>query len=108
MRRAPSERPPIDYIVRRIVEEFNPCRIVLFGSYANGTPTEDSDVDIMVEMETELDRPYREMAVSRLFRNRRWSMDLLVYTPDEVVRGRDRLGSILRTIDREGKVLYAR
>ncbi len=39
--------------VERIVQELHPEKIILFGSYANGNPTPDSDVDLLVIMETD-------------------------------------------------------
>ena len=42
--------PDIQKIADQIVERFNPCRVILFGSYASGAPTADSDVDILVVM----------------------------------------------------------
>lgn len=41
-------------VVAQIVEHFHPQQVVLFGSYAYGTPTPDSDVDLLVVMETPL------------------------------------------------------
>ena len=40
--------PQIDLIVERIVKKFNPHKIILFGSYAKGTATKDSDVDLLI------------------------------------------------------------
>jgi predicted nucleotidyltransferase len=102
------EKPPIEYITRTIVERMNPRRIVIFGSYASGTPGPDSDIDLMIEMETTLRKPYREMAVDELFGLRGWAMDIFVYTPEEVREKKDRVGHLLYTIEREGKVVYER
>lgn len=98
--------PPINEVVERIVEAFHPRRIVLFGSRARGVGGQDSDLDLMVEMES--DKPPRERirAVDALFAHRRWSMDLVVCTPEEVRRFRDVVGTLLYTIEREGKVIY--
>ena len=60
----------------------------------------------MIEMETELRKPYREMAIDDLFGHRGWAMDVFVYTPAEVRAAKDRVGNLLYTIEREGKVLY--
>src|SRR5437016_2610830 len=43
-------RRQINELARRIAERFRPEKIILFGSYAYGTPTEDSDVDLLVVM----------------------------------------------------------
>ncbi len=95
--------PPIDEIVRKIVEAFHPRRIVVFGSRAHGTAGPDSDIDLCVEMETALKPPHRRMAISKLFRPRHWAMDVLVYTPEEFAHMRDRVGTLPHTIAREGK-----
>ena len=44
----------IEDVVRQIVDRFQPTRIILFGSYAYGEPRPDSDVDLMVLMDTSL------------------------------------------------------
>jgi predicted nucleotidyltransferase len=100
--------PPVNEIVAKIVDAFHPRRIVVFGSRARGEADPESDLDLLVEMET--DKPPRDRirAVDALFARRRWSMDLLVYTPEEVRRFRDTVGTVLYTIEREGKVLYER
>ncbi|HUT33975.1 MAG TPA: nucleotidyltransferase domain-containing protein [Planctomycetota bacterium] len=100
--------PPVDEIVAKIVDAFHPRRIVMFGSRARGHAGPESDLDLLVEMET--DKPPRDRirAVDALFARRRWAMDILVYTPEEVRRFRDMLGTVLYTIEREGRVLYER
>ena len=100
--------PPVDEIVRKIVEAFAPRRIVVFGSRARGQAGPDSDLDLLVEMHSDLPPRDRVRAVSDLFGLRRWAMDLVVYTPQEVERMKDTVGTLLYTIEREGKVLYER
>ena len=102
----PMREPPIDEIVRKIVEAFHPRRIVVFGSRANGTAGPDSDIDLMVEMTTDLKPLDRTRAIDALFGIRDWSMDVVVYTPEEVERREDCVGTLLYTIAREGNVLY--
>ncbi|HWF44838.1 MAG TPA: nucleotidyltransferase domain-containing protein [Candidatus Kapabacteria bacterium] len=93
-------------IAARIVEAFHPKRIILFGSWARGDYDVDSDVDIFVEMET-LDVPVeRRLKVRRLFRDRWWPMDILVYTPEEVRVRSQTAASIVPEILREGITLY--
>jgi predicted nucleotidyltransferase len=79
---------------------------VLFGSYARGDARLDSDLDLFVEMESNLRPPQRAAAVSALFGLRRWPLDLIVYTPDEVKRLHGKRGTLLSVIEKEGKVLY--
>src|SRR5690349_17271662 len=98
--------PPIEQITRTIVNAFAPRRIVMFGSRARGTARPDSDLDLMVEMETDRSPPRRAMAIDELFGIRRWAMDVLVFTPDEVRQQRRFRNSLLNVIEREGKTLY--
>jgi predicted nucleotidyltransferase len=69
----------------RIAREFNPEKIILFGSYASGSPSEDSDVDLMVVM------PYRGPSYSaasrvRIAINVRFPLDVIVRSPAELIR----------------------
>jgi uncharacterized protein len=90
---------------QRIGNEFRPRQVVLFGSYAHGVPTADSDVDVLVVMPFE-GRSVDKSVEIRLKTNPPFPLDLLVRTP-EVVRRRIEMGdSFLRDILRDGKVLY--
>ncbi len=106
--RAMTEAELLDHIVQTIVQHLDPVRIILFGSRIRGKADEDSDYDIMVEMESDLRPAQRRIAIDELFRSRDWSMDILVFTPDEVERWRDDIGMVLYDIVREGRVLYER
>ena len=101
-------QPPVDQIVEKIVEACHPRRVVVFGSRARDEAGPESDLDLFVEMES--DKPPRERvrAVDDLFGPRRWSMDLIVCTPEEVEGAKNLVGTLLYTIEREGKVLYER
>ena len=98
--------PPIETIVQKIAEAFHPRRIVMFGSRARGDTRHDSDLDLMVEMETDDPPAERVRAISALFALRRWAMDLIVYTPQELEQQRRYRNSLVRVIEAEGKVLY--
>lgn len=103
--RIPQEA--IDDVVRQIVEQFDPERIILFGSYAYGTPRPDSDVDLLVVMNTPLREVQQEIAIQRTLR-RHFPLDLLVRKPDYLAR-RIAIGDpFLQEITRRGIVLYAR
>src|ERR1700678_789325 len=89
---------------RRIAERFEPDKIILFGSYAYGTPHEESDVDLLVIMRTKntIDQSIRiKFAFERLF-----SLDLVVRTPYPIERGIKDDDWFLREIVEKGKVLY--
>src|SRR5215470_2479318 len=89
---------------RQVAERFRPDKIILFGSYAYGTPHADSDVDILVVMPA---RDERSQAVKiRLAVERDFAMDLIVRTPENL-RWRLAAGDwFLREIVAKGKVLY--
>jgi predicted nucleotidyltransferase len=90
---------------QRIAKEFKPKRIILFGSYAYGKPTRDSDVDLLIVM------PYkgRPTDVSLRIRNRMhpgFPIDLLVYAPGELRKRIAQEDFFLSEIVERGKVLH--
>ena len=105
-----KERPLqlLDYITTTIVNRFHPERIVLFGSHARGEARPDSDIDLFVEMESRATPPERAIAISEAFGLRKWALDLVVYTPEEVQRLKNVRGTLLSVIEKEGRVLYER
>ncbi|NSW55793.1 MAG: nucleotidyltransferase domain-containing protein [Armatimonadetes bacterium] len=92
----------------RIVARFRPRRIVLFGSHARAEADEESDFDILVEMDSDKPPPERSVEVNLALMPRDYALDVLVYTPAEVRLLRRRAGSFLRQIEAEGRVLYDR
>lgn len=94
--------------VQKIVQELNPEKIVLFGSYAYGSPNPHSDVDLLVIMKTRASQKDRSWAVSRLLLPRPFPVDILVKTPQEVKKGLEAGDFFLKEILTRGKVLYVR
>jgi predicted nucleotidyltransferase len=95
-------------MVHRLVTGLHPRKIILFGSYVYGTPTADSDVDLLVILDT-LARPVdRYLRVSRLLRPRPFPLDLLVKTPAEIAQALERNDAFMREIIAQGRVLYER
>jgi uncharacterized protein len=93
-------------IVQRIVAGVQPEKIILYGSYAYGTPTPDSDLDILVIMETKERPADRVLTISRLLRPRPFPMDILVRSPDEISAALKRKDSFIQEILTHGIVLY--
>lgn len=96
----------IEAVCDSIAREFRPERIVLFGSYANGSATADSDVDLLVIM------PFQgksgQMAAAILNRvNPDIPVELLVRTPDELQQRLAWNDFFLRDVMDQGKTLYA-
>ena len=95
--------------VKRIADELDPEKIILFGSYAYGTPTPDSDVDLLVIMNTRQKTKDRYLTVGRLLRPRQFPVDIIVKTPKEVERAlKNRKNFFIHDIITRGKVLYER
>jgi len=107
--RYPSPNIPMSAIrrfARRIAERFEPQKIILFGSYAYGTPHEESDVDLLVVMPTR-NAMAESVRISLAF-ERPFSLDLIVRTPGQIERGLrpDDCDWFLREVIEKGKILY--
>jgi len=96
----------IDTLRNTIAESMHPDKIYLFGSYAEGRATDDSDIDFLVVMESEQMPHRRNVALKRLFPHRKFSLDAFVYTPDEFSRYKDVPGTIVYTAAHSGKLIY--
>lgn len=98
-------RNDIQGFVNRVVEQFHPVKVILFGSHAYGTPTPDSDVDLLMIL------PYRGSSVKmatriRLACPRDFPMDLIVRSPAEL-RRRAKMGdAFVREVTSRGIVLH--
>lgn len=92
----------------RIVRDFHPLRIILFGSHARGDATADSDVDLLVVLPEAPNKRQAAIEIRRALRDLPVSKDIVVTTPDEIARRGDLIGPVLRPALREGKVLYER
>jgi predicted nucleotidyltransferase len=105
---APVTEEVLAEIVRRIVATLHPEKIILFGSYAYGRPSNDSDVDLLVVLDTRARPVERYLAVSRLLRPRPFPLDLLVKTLEEIRQGLEQGNTFIREIITQGRVLYER
>ena len=94
--------------VERIVKELQPDKIILFGSYARGVATPDSDVDLLVIMNTDASSTDRYLRVSQLLIPRPFPVDILVKTPQEISQAIDKGDFFIEEIISRGKVLYGR
>jgi predicted nucleotidyltransferase len=90
------------------VKRFKPEKIILFGSYARGTPTRDSDVDLLIIMPVSGSKREKRIEIGVALHDIRIPKDIIVATPDEVERRKNLVGTIIRPAIEEGKVLYAR
>jgi len=94
-------------ITRHIVDSVHPKRIVLFGSYAWGKPSQTSDVDLLVVVpSSDLPSYKRAREVYRSLRDIMVPLDVLVLTSQEVERAMDIPSSLAYKVMREGDFLY--
>ncbi len=98
----------IKKITRQLVKNYKPEKIILFGSFACGKPTKDSDVDLLVIKDTKKEYYKRIPEVRSYLRNINHAFDILVMTPKEIIK-RLKLGDFfIKDIINRGKVLYGR
>ena len=95
----------IDELVRQIADNFQPQRIILFGSYAWGTPRPESDVDLLVVMDTSLREAEQALQIYQKI-DYLFGLDLLVITPERLTERLKWGDSFLQDIIKRGKVLY--
>ncbi len=95
-------------MVRRIVERFDPERIILFGSHARGTAGPNSDVDLLVVMPVSGSKREQQLAIRLALDDFPVAKDIVVSTPEEFAWRQEIPGTIERPAVLEGKVVYAR
>ena len=98
----------LDEIRERIVSSYNPDRIILFGSRAAGTCTEESDYDLLILKNT-VARPIdRRIEVETILQDRAVPLDILVYTPQEMNYLYSIGSPFIEEVIETGMVLYMR
>ncbi|MDP6353837.1 MAG: nucleotidyltransferase domain-containing protein [Planctomycetota bacterium] len=100
-----AEMSDIQAVVRQIVNQFQPEKVILFGSYAYGKPSEYSDVDLLVVMDCEK-RPIRVAAEISAAVDHAFPLDILVREPGEFQESFERGGNFATEVLTEGQVLY--
>ena len=95
--------------IRSLAEQvsilFHPQKIILFGSYAYGTPWPERDVDLLVVMDTQLFELEQAAVICRAIPYR-FGLDLVVYTPKRLAQRLEWGDSFLREIMQRGVTLY--
>ena len=89
-----------------IVKEFSPLHVILFGSYAYGIPTEDSDVDMLVVMDIPESETRNQASKIRKHIKPQFSLDLLVRSPEEIAYRIFHNDWFISEIIHRGKILY--
>jgi uncharacterized protein len=93
--------------VRVIVENFQPEKVILFGSYANGTPGPTSDIDLLVIIDTEQSTWDLAVEISLALKHS-MPIDIIVRTPREIARRLECGDFFIKNVMETGKVLYER
>jgi uncharacterized protein len=92
-------------VTRQIVQQFHPQKVILFGSYAYGQPTEDSDVDLLVVMDTD-ESPLHAAAKIAAAVEHPFPLDIVVRTPVEFASAVHRRGVFATEVATKGITLY--
>ena len=99
----------LDQVVERLINEFKPEKIILFGSHAWGTPNPDSDVDLMVVVKSSSLAPTRRAAQAyRCLQGTKIPVEVIVSTQKEIERYRSVPASLTCKILKDGQILYGR
>ncbi len=98
-------RRTIDKIVERITKEYKPKKIILFGSYAHGEPTEDSDIDILIVTQKRLSSEETYKIRRELLKDFSTPVQLISVSDEEFTETKDVIGGITYPASKYGEVL---
>lgn len=101
-----TRQQQIEQICQTIVREFNPDKLVLFGSEATGTARPDSDIDLLVVMPFAGSPIKQATEIYRSIDDRRLAVDLIVRTPAQIEERRQIGDVFFREILATGKVIH--
>ena len=105
MSREVIDRAQLQAFSQAVAQEFRPEKIVLFGSYAYGTPTEDSDVDLLVVMPFDRRQGRKSLEIRQRI-PAGFPLDLIVRTPDFITQRLEWGDCFTQEILTKGQVLY--
>ncbi|MFH1440679.1 MAG: nucleotidyltransferase domain-containing protein [Candidatus Omnitrophota bacterium] len=97
----------INQLVKSIVENVHPLKIILFGSAARGELSAGSDIDVLVVMPEDVHRRKIAQLLYRRITGVGLSFDIIVATPNDLLKYKDNIGLIYHTVLKEGKEIYA-
>jgi predicted nucleotidyltransferase len=101
-------QPILDRIVRKIAENAMTEKIILFGSWAKGAATDDSDLDLLIVMNVRDSKRQEAIKIDLLLEGIPLPTDVIVVTPQDIEKYRNCPGTIIRQAVQEGRVLYER
>ena len=98
----------INEVIAKIATTFNPDKIILFGSYANGVQNDDSDLDILIVQDSDLPMHKRGFDIRMSLRGTLIPMDILIYTKSEFEQEKNKNFSFLNSAMKNSKIMYER
>jgi len=98
----------IDQIVKKIVNEYKPSKIILFGSFAYGNPTKNSDLDILIIKDDDVPKIQRNRMVRSILKDFSIPVDIIVKTSQEFETLKNIIGTVIYPANKYGKVLYGK
>ncbi|KAF5419748.1 MAG: nucleotidyltransferase domain-containing protein [ANME-2 cluster archaeon] len=96
----------IESVVQVIVEGYEPMKIILFGSYAYGHPTKDSDLDLLIIKDGEASGIQRNRRVRNILKDFSIPIDVIVKSSQEFDMLKDVIGTVIYPANKYGKVVY--
>ena len=103
-----SVKKHIQQMVKRIVAQFHPERIILCGSHARGQAGADSDVDLLIVMPVSGSKRQKAVEIGVALHDIPIAKDVTVVTPEDFEWRKEIVGTIERPAARDGRLLYAR
>jgi len=99
----------IEEVKKRLVEVYDPIAIYVFGSYAWGCPTEDSDLDLLIVVDKSDEKSYKRPVAGHLaLIGLNISKDLIVKTKEEFEQASKDIATLSHKIKNDGELIYAR
>jgi len=95
-------------ITDKIVKNYKPEKVVMFGSFASGKQNKDSDIDLLIVKDSKKNRHEREVELRKIFFPSSIAIDFLVYTPAELEKKiKQEKNLFCEDIIKNGITLYA-
>ena len=94
--------------VERLAQQFDPLKIILFGSHAREDARPDSDIDLLVVLPKVENKRETAAEMLRVLRGIPLGVDVIPTDPEEIEEWGDLVGTILRPALREGRTIYER
>jgi predicted nucleotidyltransferase len=96
----------LNNVIKIIVSHYKPQKIILFGSFADGSQTKESDVDLLIIKDDNLPKIKRNRIVRSLLKDLIIPVDIIVKTNEEYEMYKEIIGTVVYAAHKYGKVVY--